>query len=455
MVNEMVINKYLGTEEIPNHAQAFFRKFLVIQSLSTFLLVLSNTFFVLYSIDNIGFGLTGITLSFSFLIQLLCDYPSGSLGDWLGQRWILTISYISYGIAFSLMTTAQAFDEFMLIAFFNGLANAQASGTLATWLDNNYQKVVKNFDEDRKIYGFGRSRVQTMTRVASAISFIIGGYLATMFSRQFVFGIQAILIAPLILIVLYAIRDVQTGIGKIKKDTDEVKESYFSHFVGGLGFLFSTKAAFFFLVGTALLFASFTIWGNLILFPIYFGYTGTDGMASILRTTAFVLGVPISIYIAKLSQRFKVDKAPFITFLFVFLFYPGFIVLTTLNPVTNEFNLLGCVISIIFLAGIIPTIFDLGGILRQRIMLDLVPSKNRNAVYSLIPTIISLFGIFLLPISSYMIEQINLTAGIFLAFLVALVGASFIALGIHFHLTASVDVTSSSVQVDEVPVAGP
>ena len=451
----MVINKYLGVEKIPNRAQKYFRSFLLIQSVSTFLLVLSSTFSVLYSIDNIGFALTGITISFSFLIQLLFDYPSGSLGDWIGQRWVMTLAYVFFGIQFFLMTSAQTFNEFMFIAFFRGLGAAQLSGTMLTWFDNNYQKVVNESDEDRKIYGFGRSRVQTMVRIVSAISFIVGGYLATTFNRQFVFGMQAMCILPLILVTLYLIRDEKSELEELGKESTEINESYWSHFIGGLRFLFSKKEAFFFIVGTALLFSSFTIWGNLILFPIYYGYSGTDGMASILRTTAFVLGVPISIYIAKLSQRFKVDKAPQITYLFVFSFYPGFMVITSLIPVENELNILGCTLSIILLAGVIPTIFDLGVILRQRLMLDLVPSKNRNAVYSLTPTIISLFGIFLLPVSSYLIEQINLTAGIFTAFLVALVGAFFISFGIHMHLVNSESISTTTMQSEEVPIPGP
>ncbi|MHA1940241.1 MAG: MFS transporter [Candidatus Hodarchaeales archaeon] len=451
----MVINKYLGIEKIPNRAQEYFRSFLLIQSLSTFLLVLTSTFSVLYSIDNIGFTLTGITISFSFLIQLLFDYPSGSLGDWIGQRWVMTIAYICFGVQFFLMTSAQTFNDFMIIALFRGLGSAQLSGTMLTWFDNNYQKVVNDSDEDRKIYGFGRSRVLTMVRMASAISFILGGYMATTFTRQFVFGVQALSSIPLILVTLYFITDEKTVSEKLAEESGKTKESYLSHFIGGLSFLFSSKAPFFFLVGTALLFSSFTIWGTVILFPIYFGYSGTDGMASLLRTTIFALGVPISIYTAKFSKRFNVERVPLVTFLFVVLFYPGFMIITTIIPIENEFNLIGCLLSMVILTGVIPTIFDLGVILRQRIMLDLVPSKNRNAVYSLIPTIISLFGMVLLPISSYMIEQMNITIGIFTAFLVALLGAFLIMLGTRFHLAKDASLTSSSIQREEVLVTGP
>ncbi|MHA2073689.1 MAG: MFS transporter, partial [Candidatus Hodarchaeales archaeon] len=398
----MVINKYLGINELTPRAQYYVRMFSLVSSFSTFLLILSNTFFVLYSIDRIGFALTSITLSFSFLVQLLTDYPSGSLGDYIGQRWVLTISYISYGIAFFLMTLAQSFPAFMLIAFFNGFGNAQNSGSLNTWLDNNYKKVVKDTDSERKIYGFSRSRVLTLTRISSAFAFMIGGTLATLISRNFVFGVQGFLSIFLIILVLLVIKDEEIDmiVSSDKKKKSAVN-GYFSHFLAGLKFLFSSKAPFFFILGTAFLFGSFAIWGNLILMPLYFGYSGSDSLASGLRTFAFVTGVPISIYIAKLSQRLTKEKASILTFLFVILFYPTFILLTFLLPINNEFNLIGCLVSVIILSGLIPTLFDLGQILRQRIMIDMIPSETRNAVYSLIPTIISVLGIFIVPIAGF------------------------------------------------------
>jgi hypothetical protein len=322
----------------------------------------------------------------------------------------------------------------MIIAFFNGFGNAQNSGAINTWLDNNYQKVIGESDSERKVYGFSRSRVLTMARVASAVAFMIGGFLATQISRQFVFGLQAIFAIIIIIPIYILVTDEKTEESlKIDSGNQVSSNNYLTHLVGGIKFLVGSKAPFFFITGTALIFSSFAIWGNLILLPLYFGYSGSDSIAATLRTSTFVIGVPISLYTAKISQRFKKDKVPHLMFLFVFLFFPGFILLTTLIPITNELNLVGCISSIVLLNALIPTLFDLGTILRQRVMLDLVPSENRNAVYSLIPTIISIMGIFLLPISGVIIEGYGLPAGIFVAFSVAVVSVIFITLGIHFH----------------------
>ena len=453
---KLLLNKYLGITELPSQGQHFIRMFLVFQMLTTFVLLISNTFFILFTIDHIGFAQASLIVSFMLLVQLITDYPSGSLGDWIGQRWVLAIAYTCYGTAFFLLAFAESITSFLIIGFINGLGNAQASGAIETWLDNNYQKVAGDSDPERKIYGFSRSRVLTTNRIASTFAFMIGGVLATLISRRFVFWIQSLMSVILIMLILIVVKDVQTDHSiEVKDKKEETTNGYFKHLIGGITFLLASKAAFFFIVGTALFFTSFTIWGNLLLLPIYFGYTGSDSLASLLRSIIFVVGIPISLYIAKVSQRFSSDKVPHLTFLFVLIFYPGFILLTSFIPVNNELNLLACLGAIILMNGVIPTLFDLGTILRQRIMIDLVPPQNRNAVYSLIPTIISVFGIFLLPIAGVLIEEFNITAGVMTAFCVGLIGAVLITIGVYFHRIDTRDQIESEVVQLRVAATGP
>ncbi|MFX0014463.1 MAG: MFS transporter [Promethearchaeota archaeon] len=426
-----LLNEFLGITELPIMGKRFIHIFLVFQMLNTFVLLLSNTFFILFTIDNIGFTQASLTVSFMLLVQLITDYPSGSLGDWLGQRWILAIAYTCYSAAFFMLVFAESFTSFLTIAFFNGLGNAQASGAINAWLDNNYQKVVGEADPERKIYGFSRARIVTTNRVASTFAFLIGGTLATNISRQFVFWVQAFMAGFMIVLILSFIKDAQTG--TLSETPDKSSNAYFKHFVGGIKFLFASRAAFFFIIGSAIFFSSFTIWGNLLLFPIYFGYTGSDSLASLLRTIVFVIGVPISLYTAKVSRRLTSDKVPHVTFLFVLIFFPGFIILTSLAPLNNELNILACIGTILLMNGAIPTLFDLGATLRQRILIDMIPPENRNAVYSLIPSLISIFGVFLLPISGVFIEKSGIIIGVATAFGVGIAGAILIYFGIYYY----------------------
>ncbi|MHA2226919.1 MAG: MFS transporter [Candidatus Hodarchaeales archaeon] len=419
----MGINNYLGIEKLPDNAQYYFRTYVVFQVFRNFFFLLSNTFFLLFLVDQVGFAQASLVLSVMFLVQLLSDYPSGSLGDWIGQRWILTIAYLSYFVAFFLLSTANSFVLLAIAAAFNGFGNAQHSGAIDTWLDNNYQQTIGDSDPDRKIYGFCQSRAITIIRFVSAFAILVGGSLATALSRQFVFFVQALMT---IFMIIFAFSFISKTV--IEKEKDGVS----NRLLGGLKFVFSSKTAFFFIFGTAIFFSAFTIWGNLILLPIYFGYTGSDGLASLLRTIVFIVGLPVSWKLAKFSQRFEKIKNPHVTSLFVVLYFPGFILVTSIIPMTDQLNLIGSILIIILLTAVIP-IFDLSNILRQRFFIDLVPKANRNAVYSLIPTIIAIFGIFLLPFGGMIIETSGLIAGMVVSFILSVLASIMIFIGVYFY----------------------
>ncbi|MHA2203501.1 MAG: MFS transporter [Candidatus Hodarchaeales archaeon] len=401
----------------------------------SFLASLSSTFYVLFSIDHIGFALTAVCTSIMLATQLLFDYPSGSLGDWIGQRWVLAIAFAFYGISFLFLFSAQTMLDFAFIAIINGFGNAQSSGAFATWVDNNYRVAVGEADLDRKIYGFSTSRVNSLNNFALAASFLIGGTMATLVSRRIVFAIQFGLTIIIIFLILIYLRDIKINI-EASVETSELKSSkvsnYFMYLKGGIKFLFSSKAAFLFLIGNAIFSVTWMIWGGLVLFPLYFGYTGTDALAGLLRTSLFLAGIPLSFYIANLNKRISNERLPTFLFLSTISFFPPFILLTLLMPPTNEFNLLGIAITFFFLWTVVGTVFNIAQTLIQRIMIDFVPSENRNSIYSLMPTIFSLIGIPVVPLAGIIIEKFGLAAGIFSASIVCVIGSILISLGVHF-----------------------
>ncbi|MFX0152139.1 MAG: hypothetical protein ACFFAJ_15235, partial [Candidatus Hodarchaeota archaeon] len=63
---------------------------------------------------------------------------------------------------------------------------------------------------------------------------------------------------------------------------------------------------------------------------------------------------------------------------------------------------------------------------------DLVPSVNRNAVYSLIPTITSLLGVLLLPIAGQIIDRFELVGGVVVVLSVYFIGFLSITIGFKF-----------------------
>ncbi|MFX0124345.1 MAG: hypothetical protein ACFFAE_11955, partial [Candidatus Hodarchaeota archaeon] len=65
-----------------------------------------------------------------------------------------------------------------------------------------------------------------------------------------------------------------------------------------------------------------------------------------------------------------------------------------------------------------------------RLLVDLVPSENRNAVYSLIPTITCFLGMFFLPIAGQMIDTSGLVAGVTVVSSVYFTGFLSITIGV-------------------------
>jgi MFS family permease len=427
----MFLNNFLGIQPLPDRAQALINKFLLLSLAGAFLGNLSSTFFILYVINSIGYAKAGIVTSFILFVQLITDYPSGSLGDYIGQRWVLAIANICYAISYFLLAITTTFSGFLLLAIFQGFGNAQASGALGTWLDNNYRKVVANSDPGRKIYGFSQARIGSINRIVMAGTFIIGGIIATNISREAVFFLQATLSFFLLFLILFIVKDVEIP---VDPTVTNHKPSMMGSLIGGLRFFVSSKTAFFFLLGSALVFTGLNVWGQLILFPIYFGYSGTDSLASTFRSIMFLVGIPIGIYMARVSMKFANKTLPLWFFLTTFLYYIPFIALLTFLPPENSFSPLGLLLTALLLTFSVNCLFDVSGTLNQRTLVDLVPSDHRNAVYSLIPTLISIFGIPFIALAGQMIENSNfdLRAGILVAFSLSLLGSFCVFLSFHF-----------------------
>lgn len=271
-----------------------------------------------------------------------------------------------------------------------------------------------------------------MNNLALGASFLIGGALATEISRSFVFSVQFGLSLIVILLILVFIKDIKTEQDEIPSNGEHTKNGYITQLTGGFKFLIRNKMTFFFITGLSVYNVVWLIWGNLILFPIYFGYTGSDIDASTLRTVLFFVGIPISFYMANIIKKIKNERLSLVIFLQILFFFPSFILLTHFVPPMNEFNPVGIIGTFLLLAILVGSLFDMSRTLSQRILLDLVPSENRNAVYSLMPSIISIIGIPILPVTGAAVESWGLPIGIATAGLICII--AFIMLSYSLHL---------------------
>ena len=392
--------------------------------------MLSSTFYVVFVAEALGggdfmqgMGLVGVLVVIQMTVQTIFDYPTGGIGDWLGQRYILASAFILYGVTFymvSLVTSSTPFLFLVAIYALQGFAAAQDSGAFGAWFDNNYRAAMPE-DTDRKQYGVFQGRVGMVFQIVATLSLIPGALLAVVFQRAWVFQFQAVLS------VVIAI-----GVFKYVVDFPEVREArekrpstseYLSILRSGVTFLFGDKYVKYLIIGGMLTISSIMVWGNLILFPFYYSYLLTDVAVASYRTLLFVPGVAARERSGVWSKRFEPTKwIPRFRFLQTcgFVFFGILAVITYVFPPAPlgapTFDVIWpftdlVVMSIpqqsvlpVFLAfcTFVATSF-FGGfaeILTQRILLDVIPNRIRNSVYSLIPTVaivlaipqIALFG---------------------------------------------------------------
>jgi MFS family permease len=369
---------------------------------------MSSTFYSIYVAQLLaptdivlGFALVGVLAAISMGLQVVLDYPTGGIGDWIGQRWILAASYACFGVVFFLTSLGVFFPYFwyfILVYAVMAVAAALNSGALMAWFDNNYRVAAK--DPERKAYSKAQGRMGMFFQVAATVVLIPGAILATIFLPNGVFFFQTIICGFLCVGALVLFRDSPKVIENRPKRS---LSSYFTILKDGLKFSVSSRLVLYFLIGTVLVISTITVWADMILFLIYWQYLGQNIIAiAVFRTFLFAFGVlwieRAGIWTRNLNppkwiprSRLLQTCGPLFYFLFaaIYLFMPP-------SGLFIAFPFMYFQIStIIICAGFVITgIFTAyGNILNQRLMLDLIPDNIRNGIYSLIPTLTLLFAI--------------------------------------------------------------
>ena len=330
-----------------------------------------------------------------------------------------------HSISYGLLVIANDFQSVLIIYFIEGIANSQESGALNAWFENSYKKEVGAIDTDRKLFKFYMGKNSYYVQLVSALAFVFGGLLATITFRNYVFFIQSIgmfFIAIFIFLFLYSPK---------KADTNNQKEeNYFQLFVNGITFTVKNKKIFYYVLGQVLIFSTYTIWNSIILFPLYFSYTGSDLLASILRFSIWFTSSLFFIRIGSLAKRLESSTWIPRLFLAVSICLFGFFsVLVFFYPGSNTFNLLGIILVFIMLL-IYSFIQGLNSILIDSLNLDLIPDTNRNSYYSLLPTLILFISTPLIIIAGQTIELFGLSFFAILLCILVIIGSLFISHGL-------------------------
>lgn len=377
------LKSFLGINSLPEPAQQLLLKAVGSIIILDMVWNLSTAFFVLFVIDTVGIEQLSLLIAISFLLQAVLDYPSGVIGDWIGQRWILLIGYSLEAIAYSILTIADSFPSLLIVYILRAIAFSQQSGAIETWLDNNYKFAANEADPQRKIYKFFMGRRMTIGNIVPGIATVLGGIYATIFSRRTIFFIQVIGLALMAILFFFIVKDF-SGIERQKRSL----RNYFSLLREGIQFVITHRILLLFMIGLCIGEGLAIIWFDLILFPVYFGYTGSDGGVGILRFVILIIGTPLTFFAAKVATKVQLNRMPWLRLIDTVLFFWGIALLTLFFPVEyNTFTPLAIIILIINYSAIW-FFYQIGNIITQQLFLDYVPDQNRNSIYSLIPTVL-------------------------------------------------------------------
>lgn len=361
--------------------------------------MMSTTFFAVFVAETLVGPVFYLTLGMALvaqlalvgsIVQLVFDYPTGGIGDWIGQRWILCTAFLCFAASTLLTAFATTYIDFILVYILSALGAAQQSGAIASWFDTNYRAAAK--DPDRSAYSVAQGRMGMLFQISATVSLIPGAVLADLITRQGVFFLQGI-----ICIIL--------GVGSLImfRDFPEVTENrpkrslraYYSLLAEGIRFAFSSRFVFFYIFGSVLFFSAINVWGTFILMIVYYSYLYEQKAVALFRTILFAAGILFieraGIWTRKLPPRrwiavfrYMQTCGPFffIAIAAVFVFVPP------IPGIPFPFMFLQISSIVVCLAFIITGFFgSAANLLAQRLLLDMIPDRNRNSLYSLFPTL--------------------------------------------------------------------
>ncbi|MFW9870089.1 MAG: MFS transporter [Candidatus Thorarchaeota archaeon] len=423
-----IFHRALSISDLNSEAQQFISRATSLMLVYSFAVMLTNTFLILQALEYVSLSELSLILAFQFAIQAAASYPAGAIGDWIGQRWVLFAAALSYGVGFVILS--QSFDFLsVLIAFvFVAFAQSQEAGTYIAWFDNNY-KLYAAEDKDRRTYSQFYGKYTMFREVLTAVSFILGGIFLAFIGRQLMFIVQGFLLLFVSLILLRFMRDHKN----LKRDKVDFK-MYFRYLRGGLTSVARNKTLRLMILGLMISGASWAIWSGLILFPFYASYAFTDAGTALLRSSIFILGALCAGVAGVVSKRIgKLQKWLALAILTTdVVFFLGIYSMVMFNPAPSTFSLMSFVFVILtFTIAFGPRY--IADVLRPRFYLDVIPDENRNAVYSLIPTLIMIVSIFAVPIGGVLIEIWGQSTILLILALNGLFGSSITAFAIYRH----------------------
>jgi hypothetical protein len=275
--------------------------------------------------------------------------------------------------------------------------------------------VADESDPQRDTYKFFMGRWRVFMFIIPGISIAFGGVLATVYQRKFVFAIQVIGLALLAFLFLLIVKDFPT----IERPKRSIR-NYFKLLGEGIHFVLFDRTMFLFIVGLCISETMGIVWVEMMLFPVYFGYTGSDSGVGFLRFIILMIGTVMTFYAAKIAIKLNIKWIPWLVLSNTTLFFWGIAILTAFFPIGKNTLTPVAIIFLILVYTSVLLFHNISMILRQRLFLDLIPDRNRNSIYSLIPTLLLITSAPVVIIGGSLIKNFGVSST---AFFLGAVGA--------------------------------
>ena len=430
---------WLGIDNYDTGSTKLIKRYFSLLTSLTAIQFLADAFLILFILDTIGYELSGKVFATLFLVQALIDYPTGVLADWIGHKRVLLFAYVFHMLTFGLLgiysqiNPSDPYKYLMLVAILRSVALAQESGCLQSWFDNSYNDIALHQDPDKKIYGSIFGKTTLVGQLLGILAIMSGGIIVSALSREILFLCQAGLS---ILFGILAYRNM-TGFGEKEKPDINVS-GYAKLLLDGVRVVFKGRIIFFLTLGWVTLIVFAAAWSTIFLFPIYFGYTGTDMGMSTLRTIIFALGIVMMLVAISISKKLNANIwLPRVTLVFTLVWTSIYVLIFSLYPLPlSEADAslnIPAIVLVIIAAMFLRLTSLIFFILFQREALDLVPNKNRNSYNSFLPTVGMLISSLVIGGAGYFVDhtQNMLYALLLFLFIPLALGTSFAYMAYH------------------------
>ncbi len=439
----MNLNAFFNLNEMHPKNKISARIYLKILTLRIIAYAILDTFLILIVLDFLSVGELSIILSIRFVIIACVDFPTGVLSDILGYRNVLIIALIGHIISLSIYFLANTYREFLIAYTISAIASSQESGALRSWFDNHYQTNQSGSDPNKKIYGAFTGRILTLNNFLRAFSYLISGIIAVYLSRRWIIGIDIVIVLITLILIIRNIDNKQ------EKSKITIR-SYFTQMYSGLTFLITEKGKFFFFIGSAFISGVTSgIWAGLLLFPLYESYSSNDFSIGVLRSFILIFGIITALIASKYAKHLKsIYKGLFISQLILGpVFYFILSVYYYITDPVNSYSIFSY-FGLILIFQILGISEDFAVIINSRIIIDIVPNKQRNTIYSLLPTLMAIFGGCTILFGGYLVQTYGVAVSILACSVLTGLGTIILGFGLMFIARNESNLGSSIIKLN-------